>query len=141
MNINITLFNIYLQHNGCPTQIFVDTSDSKNGSVLKFLRGNDENGSCTVFLSFDEIDEILEANNVESKMIAERDITYEQLMSRPEKDRDISKNIHDILYGVLAKYIIQLFAASTGVIIYPDLQITPNHKKTYLASALSHQAH
>jgi hypothetical protein len=128
MKINITLLNQYLVNADCPTQIILDTDDQER--VLRFLRGPDENGSLAVFLSYQENNQILSINDVESKMIEIRDLPYDQFKKGKEKE-DV---INNILYGTLSKYVMQLFAASSGRIIFEELEILPVHKKTYFAS-------
>lgn len=134
MEINLNTLNLYLEKYKCPTQIYINTNMSESMPALRLLRGSDENGSRVEFLTFTEINDILELNDVTAKMIAERDAPNNEMKSRYENDRDREKKIKDIQYGILAKYIIQLFSAGTGILAYPELQILPGHKKTHFAS-------
>jgi len=131
MQINITLLGQYLASLKCPIQIYIDTDETE--CFLRFLRGSDENGSRVEYLSMTNINEILSLNNVEKKMIHMRDLPLEELRLLSAKEQDKQKNISNILYGTLAKYIIQLFAAGTDQIIYPELEILPMHKKSHFA--------
>jgi len=131
MQLNIILLGQYLANYKCPTQIYLDTDDGE--CILRFLRGADENGSRVEFLSLPQIDALLAANNVESRMIYMRDLPQEELRLLVRGKQDKQKNISDILYGTLAKYIIQLFAAGTDELLYPDLEILDMHKKSHFA--------
>jgi len=76
-------------------------------------------GNTAVILSRNDLLEILEINGVIDKL---RDNLNAQ--SEDEKDREKIREM--LIYGTLAKYLIQMLNASIGKIYYPEL--TPLRK-------------
>ena len=132
MYINIaTLENYLLQHG---MQVTTSINIEENDSYLKFTKGKDKDGSRVEFLNFLQLDEILVVNHLfgkEGLVTIERDTPHEEILKRPYNKRDKSKNMDDMIYGTLAKYIIQMLEAGTGQIFYPELLPLPGHKEIY----------
>ena len=132
MYINIaTLENYLLQHG---MQVTTSINIEENDSYLKFTKGKDKDGSRVEFLTFRQLYEILVVNHMLGKnglVIIERDTPHEEVLKRPYNKRDKSKNIDDMIYGTLAKYIVQMLSAGIGHIFYPELLPLPGHRDVY----------
>jgi hypothetical protein len=132
MYINITTLENYLLQHGMQATTSIDIED--NTPLLKFTKGKDKDGSRVEFLTFNQLYEILAVNHMFGKdgvVTKERDTSHEDALKRPYNKRDKSKNIDDMIYGTLAKYIIQMLGAGTGQIFYPELLPLPGHKDVY----------
>ena len=132
MYINIATLENYLLKNGMQATTSIDIED--NAPMLKFTKGKDKDGSRVEFLTFNQFYEILTVNHMfgENGLVTkERDTPHEDVLKRAYNQRDKSKNMDDLIYGTLAKYIIQMLSAGTGQIFYPDLLPLPGHKDVY----------
>jgi hypothetical protein len=132
MYINIATLENYLSKNGMQATTSIDIDDDE--PMLKFTKGKDKDGSRVEFLTFHQLSEILDVNHMFGKdglVTIERDTPHEEVLKRPYNQRDKGKNIDDLIYGTLAKYIIQMLSNGTGQIFYPELLPLPGHKDIY----------
>jgi hypothetical protein len=127
MEINLNYIVKEFEKGGYPVQIMVDIDNPE--PTLKIIAGPDLNGSLNVPLSFKEIADILDANNI----TGENGRLQEML-----KDATENKNYHrleerknDLIYGTLHKYIYQMLKASINKTLFPDLVPLKHHKEVY----------
>ena len=132
MYINIATLENYLSQYGMQATTSIDIEE--NTPMLKFTKGKDKDGSRVEFLTFQQLYEILVVNHMLDKdglVMRERDTPHEEVLKRPYNKRDKSKNMDDMIYGTLAKYIIQMLSAGVGHIFYSDLLPLPGHRDVY----------
>lgn len=132
MYINISLLEDYILRNGMNVTTSIDIED--NEAMLKFTLGKDKEGSRVEFLAFNQLYEILVVNNMlgeDGLVIKERDTPQEEMLQRERSRQDKSKNIDDLIYHTLAKYILQMMNAGVGRVLFPEIIPLPNHKSVY----------
>lgn len=118
MAINLTMLGEYFKKNNYPVRILTEFQDGT--AYLIFGAGLDPNGSLQVPLEIKDLEEILEKNNI----IGENSLVQKQLaLGRTEHGRrePIDKNIEDLIYNTLSKYVIQMLKAAMGEQFYKEI--------------------
>src|ERR1700741_3658883 len=111
MEINLTMLQEYFKKNKYPAKIIIQNQDGE--TFLVFGAGLDPNGSLRVILEPKDLDDILYKNNI----IGENSLVQKELaLSRLEENRrrPVDKNIEELIYNTLSKYIIQMLNAALG---------------------------
>ncbi len=120
MNIGISLLEKYMEDNGEIAHVKVSIEEQE--PYLLFTRGKYEDmGNTTVILSPTELNEILEANGVYEKL-------KDNLEAQREDRMDRTKVREMLIYGTLAKYLIQMLNGTIEERIYPEITPLPRHK-------------
>ena len=123
MNIVISKLESYCVQNGYPSHVEVPLEATE--SVFRCVAGKPEmKSSLAVYLTGKEMMDILSLNGIIGDSGKVR-----SLLDNP--GRDIDKEIDDLIYGTLSKYIIQMLHASMAVIVFPELIPLAHHKDTY----------
>ncbi|TCZ64637.1 hypothetical protein [Flaviaesturariibacter aridisoli] len=113
----------YCNKIGDEIHIEVDLED-KN-VMFRFVRGKFEmHGNTAVFLSGQEIRELLELNNIIGK-----GSQVEAILHSTTGDKD--ETIHDLIYNTIAKYALQMLNTAMGKDYFPDMAALPQHYETY----------
>src|SRR5204863_3337223 len=136
MYINIALLEEYFKKNKMVinTNIDIDSDDA----CLKFVKGEDRDGSRVEFLYYTEIREILEVNNIlgdNGLLIQERNALRGDIKNKIGVRNNREEKMKSLVYDTLAKYIIQMFYAGTEQIIFPSLRPLARHKDLYFKTA------
>ena len=119
MDITISLIERYIELNGENAHIKVSTEGPQ--FYLVFVKGKyEDNGNTTVILSPNELIEILELNGIIDKLRSNLNA-----QTNDRKDREKIREM--LIYGTLAKYLIQMLNATLGKIYYPELTPLPRH--------------
>ncbi len=138
MDLAIQLIEKYCEQNGWPINIRIDIHDITT-DIRVVAGGYDQNGSRAEYLSFQDLREILEVNDVIGKTINDNSLVKEQLdfynkeMSNGKGDNfNRLQNVESLIYDTLAKYIIQmLHGATLPRIFYPEIIPLQKHKATH----------
>lgn len=129
MEINIPLLLVYIKKNGftATVNIPINTSDP----CLVFISGENHEGSRREYLDFADLNEILIMNNIIGRSMEDSSLVNEQLeLSRtsPIDRYQRPENVERLIYGTLAKYIIQILLAATGDVYYPEIKPLKKHE-------------
>ncbi|HSH67973.1 MAG TPA: hypothetical protein VLB84_19705 [Bacteroidia bacterium] len=124
MNIYPQLIEAYFEKANYPVHVGFKIDPVKD-SDLSITKGRlEENGSLTVFLSYHDINDILEINDIlgeTGKLIVERDKSTTDY----KKKNQLMK---DLVYLTLQKYIYQMLNAAQNQNFYPELKHLDKHK-------------
>jgi hypothetical protein len=132
MYINFNLLEKYFKKNGMVININIDIEEED--SILKFVQGQNHEGSRVEFLSFLELNEILEINNITSEggfLIKEREALKNGLKNKTGEYQRHLKKMESLIYDTLAKYIIKMFHVGIENKIFPELKPLNKHRSLY----------
>lgn len=135
MEINITTLERYCLANGFAITTSMTLDDDE--TCLVFIKGTDAQGSLRVFLTPQNISDILDKNGMfgpDGKVTYERDLPHEELLKRVPSERDKDTNIEKLIYNLLSRYIIQLLSASLGKNFFPEIIPLDGHRAAYFRS-------
>jgi hypothetical protein len=129
MEINIPTLLHHMKKNGCSAtvNVSIDTPDP----CLILILGENREGSRREYVDFKDINEILILNNVIGRTSEDASLVKEQLDLSRSTAQGRSKrpeNIENLIYGTLAKYMIQILHAANGELYYPELKPLQHHK-------------
>ena len=128
MEINVTMLQEYFKMNKYPARVLVRVQDGEPYFI--FGAGLDPNGSLRVIVDIADLEQILYKNNI----IGENSLVQQQLaLGRTEQGRrePIDKNIDDLIYNTLSKYIIQMLNASLGEQLYKEIIPLEKHENYF----------
>jgi hypothetical protein len=120
MDIAISLLEKYIADNGEIAHVKVALEDTE--AFLVFTRGKyEDNGNTTVIVSPGDLREVLEVNGVFEKLSA-------NLQAERGDRTDRSKIREMLIYGTMAKYLVQMLKGALGERFYPEITPLPRHK-------------
>lgn len=132
MYINFNLLEKYFIKNGMVININIDIE--QDDSILKFVQGKNHEGSRVEFLSYLDLREILEINNItpeNGSLIKERKALEDDLRNKTGEYRKHLRKMESLIYDTLSQYIIKIFHVSINTNIYPNLKPIKKHKALY----------
>jgi len=131
MELHTHLIEKYCDENGQPITISFDIDNITTDVII--TRGRyEQNGGRYEPLSFQDIHDILEVNDIYSLMREQLDFFSKELSDGKGDNFNRLQNVESLKYDTLAKYIIQMLnGPSIPQIIYPELIPLPKHKDNY----------
>jgi hypothetical protein len=132
MDINIPTLLQYVKKNGysATVSVSIDTPDP----CLIFILGENREGSRREYVDFKNINEILILNNIIGRTTEDPSLVKDQLDLLSSTAQDRSKrpeNIENLIYGTLAKYMIQILHGANGELYYPEIKPLQHHKQHF----------
>lgn len=127
MNLIPSELEKYCRKAGEEIHIEVDLED-KN-TCFRFVKGRYEMfGNTAVYLDGKEILSLLELNGILGDNGA-----VKKILDNPTLDQD--KEIHDLIYTTLAKYVLQMLNAAIGEIFFPEIKPLTKHIGNYFRTS------
>lgn len=126
MNIIPSELEKYCKKSGEEIHIEVDLED-KDVS-FRFVKGRYEMyGSTAVYLEGKDILGLLELNGILGD-----DGSVKKILDNPKLD--MYREIHDLIYTTVAKYVLQMLNAGLATVLFPDIKPLKKHKPVYFKS-------
>ncbi|HEY2722055.1 MAG TPA: hypothetical protein VGI82_10045 [Chitinophagaceae bacterium] len=126
MNLIPSELEKYCKKAGEEIHIEVDLEDKDTS--LRFVKGRYEMfGNTAVYLEGKDILALLELNGILGEGGA-----VKKILENPKLDQD--KEIHDLIYITLAKYVLQMLNAAMGEILFPEIKPLTKHIRDYFRS-------
>jgi hypothetical protein len=123
MEITIELLERYFSKSGYPIHIGFSINPPYD-SLLSITAGKYEDyGSLRVFLTFEDINDILHINNI----LGDNGLLVQERDSKTTDYKAKETRMKDLVYGTLEKYIYQMLKASIGKDFFPEIKSLPKH--------------
>lgn len=120
MELDLGILDLYFEKHKYPVSpiLYLDEDDP----TLGFTPGKGANSGLRVFLTFKQIKDLMAANRV-----YERVAVIKENIEHPAPDEEI----HDVIYGTLSKYVLQMLCASSGKTIFPEIVPLEAHRQAF----------